>query len=281
MHAGVAGARGRTYPIGRGRRQVRTIRCSDCRRRCCRRRSASRDSCRRRSRPLGLGTAGAGRYSGATDDRRRRVHESDSFISEVSEAVRRDRLTRALRRYGWLIGAAVILIVGGRRGQRVAQGSGPPPRPAASRRRAARRLCRDRPGDAGRRARATSRSAQPDAAVLARLARGRKPRRCRRHRRAPRRCSATSPATASVSELYRSLASLQRVMLLGPAMDAAERQATLELLAADGAPFRPLALEQRALMHLEPATRRRRSPTSRRCSPSPAPPRRCAAGRGS
>ena len=40
-------------------------------------------------------------------------------------------------------------------------------------------------------------------------------------------------------------------MLLGPAMDASERQATLELLAAAGAPFRPLALEQRALMHLD------------------------------
>ena len=55
----------------------------------------------------------------------------------------------------------------------------------------------------------------------------------------------------SVPELYRSLAALERVMVLGKAMDASERRATLELLAADGAPFRPLALEQRALMHLE------------------------------
>ena len=52
-------------------------------------------------------------------------------------------------------------------------------------------------------------------------------------------------------EIYRSLASLERVMLLGSAMDASERQVTLDLLAADGAPFRPLALEQRALMHLD------------------------------
>ena len=33
------------------------------------------------------------------------MHDSDSFISEVSEEVRRDRLYAALRRYGWLIGA--------------------------------------------------------------------------------------------------------------------------------------------------------------------------------
>jgi hypothetical protein len=54
-----------------------------------------------------------------------------------------------------------------------------------------------------------------------------------------------------VGQLYRSLAALQRVMLLGAAMEASERQATLELLAAADAPFRPLALEQRALMHLD------------------------------
>ncbi len=54
-----------------------------------------------------------------------------------------------------------------------------------------------------------------------------------------------------VGELYRSLASLERVMVLGKAMDAAERAATLDLLAAQDAPFRPLALEQRALMHLD------------------------------
>ena len=31
------------------------------------------------------------------------MHNSDSFIEEVSEAVRRDRLTAGLRRYGWAI----------------------------------------------------------------------------------------------------------------------------------------------------------------------------------
>jgi hypothetical protein len=54
-----------------------------------------------------------------------------------------------------------------------------------------------------------------------------------------------------VPEVYRALAALERVMVLGKAMDLSERRATLELLTADGAPFRPLALEQRALMHLD------------------------------
>lgn len=40
-------------------------------------------------------------------------------------------------------------------------------------------------------------------------------------------------------------------MVLGPKLDASERMATLETLVAPGAPFRPLALEQRALALLE------------------------------
>lgn len=37
----------------------------------------------------------------------------DSFIEEVSEEVRRDRMNRLLRKYGWIGVVAVILIVGG------------------------------------------------------------------------------------------------------------------------------------------------------------------------
>jgi hypothetical protein len=50
---------------------------------------------------------------------------------------------------------------------------------------------------------------------------------------------------------WRDLAALRRVALLGPAMDAGQRLATLDRLAAEGAPYRPLALEQRALARLE------------------------------
>jgi hypothetical protein len=51
--------------------------------------------------------------------------------------------------------------------------------------------------------------------------------------------------------LYRALAALQRVMILGPEMDSAERRATLQTLSADGAPFRLLAIEQRGLLSIE------------------------------
>lgn len=41
------------------------------------------------------------------------MSSSDSFISEVSEEVRRDRLYKTFRKYGWIGILAVILIVGG------------------------------------------------------------------------------------------------------------------------------------------------------------------------
>lgn len=41
------------------------------------------------------------------------MSDSDSFINEVTEEVRRDRLFKQLRRYGWIGVLAVLLIVGG------------------------------------------------------------------------------------------------------------------------------------------------------------------------
>lgn len=37
----------------------------------------------------------------------------DSFIEEVAEEVRRDRMSRLMRKYGWIGVLAVVLIVGG------------------------------------------------------------------------------------------------------------------------------------------------------------------------
>ncbi len=42
------------------------------------------------------------------------MSETDSFLNEVADEVRRDRLFRTMRRYGWIGGAAILLIVGGR-----------------------------------------------------------------------------------------------------------------------------------------------------------------------
>ena len=41
------------------------------------------------------------------------MSETDSFIDEVTEEVRRDRLFGLMKRYGWIAALAVLLIVGG------------------------------------------------------------------------------------------------------------------------------------------------------------------------
>ena len=41
------------------------------------------------------------------------MSDSDSFINEVTEEVRRDHLFRMMRRYGWIPALAIVLIVGG------------------------------------------------------------------------------------------------------------------------------------------------------------------------
>ena len=41
------------------------------------------------------------------------MSDTDSFIEEVTEEVRRDRLYGLLRRYGWIAALVIILIGGG------------------------------------------------------------------------------------------------------------------------------------------------------------------------
>jgi hypothetical protein len=175
------------------------------------------------------------------------LHNSDSFIHEVSEEVRRDRLYATLRRYGWILMAIVLLIVGGAAANEImklrhsgqAEGAGATLHAAFAETDPATRaglfgdVAKDAPhaiiarlGEAG----ALTAAGQPDkaAAVLLALA-----------------------DDNSILPVYRQLASLQRVMLLGKTMDPSERAATLETLSSPDSFFRPLALEQRALMYLD------------------------------
>ena len=176
------------------------------------------------------------------------LSETDSFIHEVSEEVRRDRFYAFLRRWGWLIGLGLVLIVGAagynewrkHKAEEEARMAGDALRAALL------------VEDAAERAAALDTLAPElgEAAVVARLAQAGS-------------LMETGDITAaadllagvasdgSVGPIYRDLASLHRVMLLGEAMEMSERLAALEGLSAEGAPFRPLALEQRALARLE------------------------------
>ena len=59
--------------------------------------------------------AGPGRWGkrGERHERGAGVSDTDSFIEEVTEEVRRDRLFALMRRYGWIAILAVLVLVGG------------------------------------------------------------------------------------------------------------------------------------------------------------------------
>lgn len=58
--------------------------------------------------------AGAGlRVKRGQRQKGQRVSDTDSFIDEVTEEVRRDRLFRVMRRYGWIAVLGVVLLVAG------------------------------------------------------------------------------------------------------------------------------------------------------------------------
>ena len=173
------------------------------------------------------------------------MSDSDSFINEVTEEVRREKLYGYLRRYGWIGVAAVLLLVGGAAFNEY----------RSSQARAAAEATGDallaalEVDDPAARAEAMAGidTSGPSAAVALLL-------------RAATLEEAGDPAAAAevlqslagngdVPEMYRDLAAFKAAML--PTDDLAARRANLEALGAPGRPFSLLAQEQLAYVALD------------------------------
>lgn len=169
------------------------------------------------------------------------MSDTDSFIDEVTDEVRRDRLFAFFKRYGWIGVAAVVLIVGGAaysewqkaRDIAAAQEFGDAVMAAVE---------TDVPGES---LRAIAPSTGGHQAVVDFLI-------------AADAVGADDLVTAqkqlktiaedtSLPNGLRQLAQLKLVILTGADMPVAERDAVLAELAAPGAPYRLLAEEQQAL----------------------------------
>ncbi len=173
------------------------------------------------------------------------VSNPDSFIDEVSEEVRRERLYVLLRRYGWIGIVLVLLIVGGAaayewRQSRItaaAQARGDALLAAQSEPEAEARIAELR----------ELVQAQPGAVVPALFLAAEQ--------------AALGEGTAAVAtldalaangdvpEIYRDLAALKSVLIEADRTPQ-DRLLALEALSVPGAPFRMLALEQIALIRL-------------------------------
>ena len=174
-----------------------------------------------------------------------RVSDSDSFINEVTEEMRREKLFGYLRRYGWIAVVIVLGIVGGTAWNeyRAAQD-----RAAAEAAGDALLAALGENDEAVRAAAMSSVEASGNAAVVTALLTA----------STQQEAGEIDAAAATLGELaargdvpaiYRDLAAIKAAML--PVGDNATRLAALEALAQPGQPFRLLALEQMAYLTLE------------------------------
>jgi hypothetical protein len=173
------------------------------------------------------------------------VSNNESFIDEVTEEVRRDKLFAMFRKYGWIGVVAVLGIVGGTawtqwqntRAEDRAQAFGDAVTDALDLGAAEERMAalQDVP-------------ATDEQAGLLGLMLSTDPESDRAGTLAALDSVAANP---DMSPLYRDLAVLRRVIVAGADMPLAERRTALDAIAVAGRPYRALALEQLAILLIE------------------------------
>ncbi|MFZ1468259.1 MAG: hypothetical protein WAT09_04685 [Paracoccaceae bacterium] len=173
------------------------------------------------------------------------MSNTDSFIDEVSEEVRRDRLFKTFRKYGWIGIVLVLGIVGGTavnqvmkaRAETRAEAFGDALLGAMAiegsdaRRAALTAIAGDAEQDWILALQAASDPSQDPAATLAALDR--------------------VIAGAAANPAYHDLAVLKRAILAGVAQPLADRRTALQAIAQAGRPYRALAAEQLAYLLIE------------------------------
>lgn len=183
------------------------------------------------------------------------MSNSDRFIDEVNEELRRDRLFALLRRYGWIVALAVVAVVGAAAwnewaksqaearaqalGDRIIAALEDPDR--GTRRAALQALAEEQAG--------TGRGAAERVAVLHLLLAADSVEQGERDDALV--VLEQVAADPALPASYRQLAQLKRTILGTGILPVEEREAMLAPLAAPGQAFRPLALEQLALLRVE------------------------------
>jgi len=169
----------------------------------------------------------------------------DSFIEEVTEEVRRDRLFALFRKYGWIGGIAVLALVGGTawtewskaRSEARAEAFGDALIAALDL------------GDAAERAAALAAiPADGGQTALVQLILAADP---AADRQAALAALDLVAADATLPAAYRDMAVLRRVLMVGNSVPVADRRSALQSIAVPGRPYRPLAEELLAYLLVE------------------------------
>ncbi len=175
------------------------------------------------------------------------MSQTDSFIEEVTEEVQRDVLYGYARKYGWIVVLAIFLAVGGAAYNEWTKASAI----ATAQARGDAFVAALNADDANGRAAGLATLAETAGAASAIV---------ELRRAAVLADAGDTDAAAEILQavagaadtapVYRDLAELKWVILRGDGMEPAARMEILDKLANPGAPFRAVALEQRALMLL-------------------------------
>jgi len=171
------------------------------------------------------------------------VSESESFIEEVSDEVRRDKLFKQFKKYGWVLGLVVLGIVGGTAYNEWNKAQ----QETAARLSGDLMLAAQAAGDAEALNTLTTNGAP--VSVLALFAQA------NLLLDAGDTSGALDALRTVTTDLeapavYADLAWLKIVMLDGANMPENERNSAYERLTAEGAPYRLLALEQLAMQYV-------------------------------
>jgi hypothetical protein len=175
----------------------------------------------------------------------RALSNPDSFIEEVTEEVRRDRLFGLFRKYGWIGGVAVLGLVGGAawtewsksRAEARAEAFGDAMIDA---------LDHGTPDE--RREALSAVTADGEQAMLVNLMLASDP---DEDQAATLAELDKVAADTSLPPVYRDLAVLRKVLVAGSQMPLAERRSALQSIAAPGQPYRTLAEELLAYLLVE------------------------------
>ena len=174
----------------------------------------------------------------------------DSFIDEVTEELRRDRMMGYLRRYGWIAVLLVALIVGGAAWNEWRKASA---RASAEAFGDAVLAALENDGAADRvRALAEIETTGAQRGLLQLLSAGEL---LESDRDAALAALDGAANDSALPEAYRQLAALKRVIAGSTALPLEEREMIVAGLSQPGQPLRPLALEQSALLQLEQGNR--------------------------
>ena len=176
------------------------------------------------------------------------MSDTDSFIEEVTEEVRRDRLFMLLRRYGWIGVAGVLLIVGGATWREIQRSSALE----------AAQVLGDQMASAleenGAEDRATAlaeiQAAGPAAEALLRMAEAGALVEAGNKAAAADMLKALA-SNGELDQVYRDLAAFKALGLQAESLSVDERRIAYEALARPGAPLYLLSLEQLALLEIE------------------------------